>query len=186
MGEEGGPQVNVAALALGGLLVLMIVAVGLRSWFARTVREAAEKSAPAPPTSPSPSPSEPSKQGYFPRVTLHGPDGDQTIPSRDSATVVNVWLQGCADCMPAFDAVRKAPPCKGRVVNVAYGQAAPDWAATYGVRTNLVFDHGGRSVVQPLGIHSFTTFVVNPDGKIVLQDRPDSPTYNEKLTPYCQ
>jgi len=172
-----GPETerNIAVFALGGLIVLMIVAVGVRSWVARREREAPVQ----PPTQVT------QTAGQFPHVTLHGPDGDQTIPG-SSYTVVHVWLQGCQDCMPAFEAMQRSAPCKGRVVNVAYGQATPSWAENYGVRTNLVFDRGGRDVVHPLGIGSFTTFVVSPSGSIMLRDRPDRPTVSGALTPYCQ
>jgi hypothetical protein len=35
--------------------------------------------------------------------------------------------------------------------------------------------------VQPLGISSFTTLVVNRRGKVVLRDRADSPGYAERV-----
>jgi hypothetical protein len=122
----------------------------------------------------------------FPRVTLAGPDGAITMPTGSSRIIVNVWLQGCQDCMPAFEAMRSIKEHGGlgiraRVINVAYGEADPAWAARYGVRDNLVFDTSGASVVKPLGISTFTTFVVDRDGVIVHKDRPDQVGYADRL-----
>ena len=41
--------------------------------------------------------------GLMPRATLRGPGGVFVMPP-PRRSVVNVWLQGCSDCMPAFDA----------------------------------------------------------------------------------
>ena len=97
-------------------------------------------------------------------------------------SVVNVWLQGCSDCMPAFDAMAQLESegglnVEGPVINVAYGEADQAWARRYGVATNLVFDPAGAGVVKPLGIGTFTTLVVDPDGTIIHRDRPDRPGY---------
>jgi hypothetical protein len=124
--------------------------------------------------------------GDFSGATLEGPDGTLTIPPRGRRSVVHVWLQGCADCMPAFEAMKKIEAENGlgsdvNVVNVAYGTADPSWAAQYGVRKNLVFDRGGSKVVRPLGISSFTTVVFDENGKIVARDRPDHPGYVERI-----
>jgi hypothetical protein len=67
------------------------------------------------------------------------------------------------------------------VINVAYGEADVTWAQGYGVSKNLVFDPGGAAVVRPLGIGSFTTLVVDPDGAILHRDRPDRPGYAERM-----
>jgi hypothetical protein len=90
-----GPETerNIAVFALGGLIIVMIVAVGVRSWLARRERGALGP----PPMQPFTNPTT-AAVGYFPHVTLHGPDGDQTIPGSDY-TVVHVWLQGCQDCI---------------------------------------------------------------------------------------
>lgn len=118
-------------------------------------------------------------------VTLSDPDGAFAIPTRGKKTVVHVWLQACADCMPAFEAMKNLELqlafVEADVFNVAYGSADPNWAAQYGVRKNLVLDHGGAKVVRPLGITSFTTVVFDEDGKIIGRDRPDRPGYVERL-----
>lgn len=121
----------------------------------------------------------------IPRVTLHGPDGTMTIPT-GSRIVLNVWLQGCQDCMPAFEAMRSISEHGGlgvraRVINVAYGEADPAWAARYGVRENLLYDSNGSSIVKPLGISTFTTFVVDSDGVILHRDRPDQAGYTDRV-----
>jgi hypothetical protein len=97
-----------------------------------------------------------------------------------------VWLQGCSDCMPAFDAMAQLQSegglnVDGPIINVAYGEADQGWARRYGVANNLVFDPGGTSVVKPLGIGTFTTLVVEPDGSIVHRDRPDRPGYAARV-----
>jgi hypothetical protein len=115
-------------------------------------------------------------------ATLTGPDGTFTIPLRYKKTVVHVWLQACADCMPAFEAMKKLDVDFGpNVINVAYGNADPSWAAQYGVRRNLVFDHGGVHVVKPLGITSFTSIVFDENGRELGRDRPDRPGYGERM-----
>jgi hypothetical protein len=118
-------------------------------------------------------------------AVLHGPDHDVELPPRGIA-VVHVWLQGCLDCMPAFEAMRRLEDEGGLgvdvpVYNVAYGEADPIWAMRYGVRSNLVFDPGGASVVRPLGIGTFTTLVVDKSGTILLRDRPDRPGYRARI-----
>jgi hypothetical protein len=123
--------------------------------------------------------------GRVPPSTLHGPGGDTALPPR-VRSVINVWLQGCQDCMPAFAAMgaleRRGGYGRGvPVINVAYGEADPAWAEEHAVSTNLVFDPGGASVVRPLGISSFTTLVVDPDGSVVHVDRPDRPGYRERV-----
>lgn len=115
-------------------------------------------------------------------ATLSGPDGAITLPLRYEKTVVHVWLQACADCMTAFEAMKNLDADLGpNVINVAYGNADPAWAAEYGVRKNLVFDHGGARVVKPLGITSFTTMVFDENGRELARDRPDLPGYAERI-----
>lgn len=61
------------------------------------------------------------------------------------------------------------------------GPRIRSWAAEYGVRRNLVFDHGGAKVVKALGVTSFTTIVFDESGKEVARDRPDRPGYVERV-----
>lgn len=123
---------------------------------------------------------------HVPAVVLSGPeDTHVSLPARRKA-VVNVWLQGCQDCMGAFNAMRELQAKGGLgvtapIVNVAYGEADPSWAARYGVRENLVFDVGGSGVVRPLGIGTFTTLVIDADGLILHRDRPDRPGYADRI-----
>jgi hypothetical protein len=116
---------------------------------------------------------------------LGGPGLSAVMPPRERA-VLHVWLQGCQDCMPKFEAMRALESAGGLgvtvpIYNVAYEEADPTWAARYGVQQNLVFDVGGRSVVKPLGIGTFTTLVVDPDGSILLRDQPDRPGYRDRV-----
>lgn len=122
---------------------------------------------------------------WIAKTVLRGPDGAQAIPP-ESLAVVHVWLQGCSDCMPAFEAMRAIDDAGGLgvdapVFNVAYGEADPAWASRYGVRENLVFDPGGARIVRPLGIGTFTTLVVDETGVVVHRDRPDRPGYVERV-----
>lgn len=137
-----------------------------------------------------PPPTRPGLVGYVARRVAHSvltrPGGPPLeLPPR-SRSVVNVWLQGCADCMPAFEAMAQLQLHGGLgsdipVVNVAYGEADETWATRYGVSTNLVFDGAGANVVRPLGIGTFTTLIVDPDGRIIHRDRPDRPGYAERV-----
>lgn len=97
--------------------------------------------------------------------------------------VVHVWLQGCSDCMPAFESMRTLAERGGLgvpEVNVAYGSAEPAWAERYGVGKNLVVDPG-EQVVSPLGISSFTTLVLDAESHVRLVDRPDRPGYADRV-----
>jgi len=118
-------------------------------------------------------------------TVLHGPDHDVELPPR-SLAIVHVWLQGCQDCMPAFEAMRRLEDEGGLgvdvpIVNVAYGEADPTWAMRYGVRANLVYDPGGASVLRPLGIGTFTTLVIDHHGTVLHRDRPDRPGYRARI-----
>jgi hypothetical protein len=116
---------------------------------------------------------------------LRGPGLSVAMPPRQRS-VVHVWLQGCQDCMPKFEAMRALESAGGLgvtvpIYNVAYDEADPTWAARYGVQQNLVFDVGGRSVVKPLGIGTFTTLVFDSDGSVLLRDQPDRPGYRDRV-----
>ena len=117
--------------------------------------------------------------GRVGKLRLLGPNGAEVSFPPARPTVVNVWLQGCADCMPAFDAYRDLQGGMGvfPVVNVAYGQADLEWARRYRVDQNLVIDPDGAAIVKPLGVGSFTTMVVDTTGSVVLTDRPDRVGY---------
>ena len=116
---------------------------------------------------------------------LHGPGGYVSMPPK-GRSVLHVWVQGCSDCMPAFEAMHDLETNGGLgvrvpIINVAYGEADQGWARRYGVANNLVFDPGGTSLVKPLGIGTFTTLVVEPDGAIIHRDRPDRPGYAARV-----
>jgi hypothetical protein len=100
--------------------------------------------------------------------------------------VVNVWLQGCLDCAPAFDAARRIDEDHGwdglPVANVALGAADPAWARAHGVGHGLVVDRDGARVVTPLGIGTFTTLVLDRQGRVVARDRPDAPGFLPRIT----
>jgi hypothetical protein len=122
-------------------------------------------------------------------AVLSGPGGKLMLPGTQGA-VVHIWMQACADCMPAFDAHKQLAESGGLrvplpIVNVAYGRASPEWAASYGLAEHLVFDNGS-SVVGPLGVSSFTTVVLDARGRVVLRDRPDRAGYAERVQAAAQ
>jgi len=111
------------------------------------------------------------------KVVLPPQPPGTTVP--DGPLVVHVWLQGCADCMTAFEGMRSISAQGGMgvpQVNVAYGSADGAWAKSYGVDERLVVDTG-NTVVTPLGISSFTTLVLDAEHVVRLVDRPDQPGY---------
>jgi hypothetical protein len=115
-------------------------------------------------------------------VTLHGPRASLTLPP-GRPMIVNVWLQGCQDCMPAFEAwrdFRSRIDAGFPLANVAYGRADDAWAARYRADEQLVFDEGS-AIVKPLGIGSFTTLVIDGDGTVVFRDRPDGPAFFDRM-----
>lgn len=155
----------VASMIFGGGLVFLGQA--LVSWATR------------PTTTPPPQPFV--AAGALGPVTLSGPGGAFRVPA-ERPVVLHVWLQGCADCMPAFDSMFALQATGGlnlpvEEINVAYGSADEAWARAHGVGRNLVLDHGGRAVVRPAGISSFTTLVVDTRGDVVHRDRPDKVGY---------
>ena len=130
-------------------------------------------------------------EGRLIPVMLTGPDGTMRVPAASGKTIVNVWLQGCSDCMPAFEAMREQGAreldrCGLKVINVAYGEGDPAWAGRYNVRTNLVYDRGGNAIVRPLAITSFTTLVLDENGAILHRDRPDRVGFGERMAMFCE
>ena len=105
--------------------------------------------------------------------SLHGP------------VVINVWLQGCADCMPAFEAWRRVRASHAlddvHVVNVAYGSATHEFAAKYGVNDHLTFDPDGSRIVRQQSIGSFTTLVLDAHDRVILRTRPDEADFVEHV-----
>ncbi|MBS2011298.1 MAG: AgmX/PglI C-terminal domain-containing protein [Deltaproteobacteria bacterium] len=134
---------------------------------------------------PPPIVSPPFVAGRVTPTVLGGPGGPKSVPLAE-LHVVHVWLQGCQDCMPAFEAMREMASRGGLglhvpELNVAYGEADPSWATRYGVGSNLLFDSSGGVFVKPLGIGSFTTLVIDAHGNVIHRDRPDRPGYRERL-----
>ena len=132
-----------------------------------------------------PQPHLPIMLGRIQPAVLSGADHDIAMPPPGLA-IMNVWMQGCQDCMPAFEAMARLQDEGGLgvdvpIYNIAYGEAEPSWAKRYGVRENLAYDLGGASVVRPLGINTFTTIVIDKDGTILLRDRPDQAGYRARV-----
>ena len=99
--------------------------------------------------------------------------------------ILNIWLERCADCLPKFNAWRDASRAgkipTAPIVNVsAYRGADEGWAENYRVDEQLVWDDG-KALVRPLGVRSFTTFVVRPDGVIVFRGHADQPGFTDAL-----
>ncbi|MBI5497515.1 MAG: hypothetical protein HY904_21065 [Deltaproteobacteria bacterium] len=119
-------------------------------------------------------------------ITLDGPRGQVTLPM-STPVVVNVWLEGCADCQAAVDAWRGLVQQGGLdlaglpVVNVAFGGARLAWAMDNGLDDRLVLDPSGGALVRPLGISSFTTFIIDADGWVRLRDRPDNTGFAHRV-----
>jgi hypothetical protein len=127
-----------------------------------------------------------SAAGPVVHAELQTPQGmTMSLPS-SQPVLVNVWLQNCADCRPAFAAWRALVdehklPEHMTVYNVAYGTADEGYAKEWRVNEKLLFDPG-PGLVQPLGISSFTTLVLDRHGRVRLRDRPDAPGYAERVT----
>lgn len=176
----GSPGTHLLAAAVGALLgALAVVAAGAiyGVWGQPPrevlVREAVVTPAPAPPAPPAP-------RG------LRAIDGKAVafVPT-GRVQLVNVWLEGCADCMPSFEAWKKLVADEGLpsgvpVSNVAYMRASEDYVRRYRVAEGLVIDDG-TNVVRPLGISRFTTLVVAADGTICHRDDPAAQGYVERL-----
>jgi hypothetical protein len=95
--------------------------------------------------------------------------------------LVNIWLQGCPDCMPKFNAWSSLVAA-GRlprgidVHNVAFGDATRDYAARYHVDAGLASDRGDV-YVKPLGISTFTTLLVDGEGRVLERLDPTDTRY---------
>jgi hypothetical protein len=159
------------------LVVVSMVAGGALFALASLVKDAWSTPAPITPV--------PTEANRLPDAPLPGPDGPRGLRN-GRTSIVHVWLQGCADCMPAFEALRDLHARGGLAldapeINVSYGRSDPAWADRYTVGSNLVWDVGGSAVVKPLGIASFTTLVVDENGYVIHRDRPDRPGYLEAV-----
>jgi hypothetical protein len=101
-------------------------------------------------------------------ATLKGPDGHTEVLPPSTPTVLQVWLQGCRDCMPKFENARRAwssgELAGVPIVNVAYGRVDLAWAKKWGVNQRLVVDKGSV-LVKPLGIGTFSPIVMFPNGR---------------------
>lgn len=117
-----------------------------------------------------------------PQRVLVGPDGADPMPLR-GPVVVNVWLQGCEDCRPAFDAARRLEAqgvwARWNLRNVSFGAADPAWAQQNGVGRELRQDSAGSLFVRPFGISTFTTLVLDHEGREVWRGRPDQAGFVE-------
>jgi hypothetical protein len=175
VGSVGTHLLAAAAGALLGALAMVAAAALCGAYEAREyealVREV--EVSPAPPPAPAP-------RG------LRAIDG-KAVPFVPSGRVqlVNVWLEGCADCMPSFEAWRKLVaeerlPSGVPISNVAYMRASEDYVRRYRVSEGLVIDDGSN-VVRPLGISRFTTLVVAADGTICHRDDPAVDGYVERV-----
>jgi hypothetical protein len=116
-------------------------------------------------------------------LTLPSPTGEQVTLT--GPAIVNVWLQGCADCIPAFEANKQLMQAGGygsdvALYNIAYGRADTSWAQGYLVDAHLVFD-GGAAVVQPLGIGTFTTLVVDAAGGVTVIGSPVAADHKQRV-----
>lgn len=125
------------------------------------------------------------RDGFHHPITLPGEHGTVTLPLPGQVFVMNVWLQNCPDCMPAFRAFRdmksKKPLSDIPHVNISYGsELNMKFAKEYGLDEKIAADIG-RHIVNPLGIHSFTSFLIDQQGRIRWKARPDQPDYRARL-----
>jgi len=151
-------------------LVLLAFVVGAAFFMAST-----------PPGVEGPSAAEPSDRRLV-RCRLTGPSGTRSLPN-GAPMVVNVFLQRCADCIPAFEVYQRIEGLEGLgapVLNVAYGAADPSWLRPYGLDRELVIDPGG-SIVGPLGIGTFTTLVLDGEGRVRLRLLPTERGYRARV-----
>lgn len=87
--------------------------------------------------------------------------------------------------MPAF---RSMPALRAglaelgvEVWNVAWGPYDTSFVRAHCVDENVVVDLTGSQLVEPLGIKTFTTLVLDSKGNVVLRDRPDAAGYLDRL-----
>jgi hypothetical protein len=100
----------------------------------------------------------------------------------DETTLINVWLQNCPDCMPAFSAWRDVSEQLDHIptINVSFGSAEQLFAKRFHVDERLVSDEGSM-LVQPLGITTFTTLLVDRHGHVLFRDAPTSPNFAARV-----
>ena len=190
--ERAAPQdrTTLHVFLIGGAIALFASTFLVTQW-RNVARELGSwwdpSSQPNEPAAPEPDkPTEPLPQTVYkvPPLRLSGPRATITLP-RPETTIVNVWLEACSDCMPSFNAWKslrehgKLP--NAPIVNVAFGRSDPAWAESFGVGDNVVIDPGDR-LIRPLGIHQFTTLVVEPSGDVVFQGRPSDRGFAEALS----
>ena len=150
VGSLGTHLLAAAAGALLGALALVAAATLYGAWEQRRYEELVQQvevrpaPAPAPPTSPAP-------RG------LRAIDGKAVafVPT-GRVQLVNVWLEGCADCMPSFEAWKRHVaeeriPSGVPISNVAYVRASEDYARRYRVDEGLVVEEFERAKASWLG-----------------------------------
>src|SRR5687768_899505 len=111
-------------------------------------------SAPTPPE-PAPPSTEQLPEDEWPRGELAGPSTTWPVPLR-GPLVAHVWLEGCRDCMPAFEAWKRIKEM-GSIddlsqIHVAYGRASDEFVREYGVGHRLVYDTDGSAGVRPFNV----------------------------------
>ncbi len=110
---------------------------------------------------------------------------DRSRLSIEGPALVNVWLEGCLDCMPAFEAWRDTVdrgelPRGLPVYNVAYGKFTSRFVRSYRVGAGVRSDPGGE-IVRPLGITTFTTLLVGPNGEVMGRLKPTDGDYVARI-----
>lgn len=108
----------------------------------------------------------------------------EILPLKGKTFLMNIWLQNCPDCIPAFRAFRDFPPSSLPnipVVNISYGsELNMQFAKKYGLDSNLIADQGS-GIVLPLRIRTFTTVLVDADGVFRWSGTPAEPGFLMKL-----
>jgi hypothetical protein len=180
---------RVRQLALIGLLLagIGLVVIGLMEPDEPAVADVGPAAHPSHGGTPPPPRQQQWQPGnmFNPPRVYEGPDGPKTLPL-DRAFIANVWLQGCHDCMPSFEAWRKLYesgeiPKALPIVNIAYGNVEPAWAERYRLRDTLLVDGDGQKLVRPQLITTFTTLVVTAERKIVWRGHPRDSGYLDGL-----
>jgi hypothetical protein len=183
------PPANHAPLP-GPAWLAIGLALGFLAGFAVGTRHAA----PDPPPDRAPTPTTrapaPTTRAPTPRAPEDGPPVPVLTSRVAGPALVNVWLQGCADCMPKFEAWSRLVAAgripRGLAVhNVAYGDATRDYAARYHVEAGLAADRGGV-YVQPLGIHTFTTLLVDEAGRVTDRLDPTDARFVDRVGQFAE